>query len=720
MSRSFAPAGKKAVNKNMKMLLPVLATVVVAIGIIGAVIGISAKSENTPVSGTVASSLPSQGTTAETDPVTTTESPLIETTESATDSAPAVSYNAANTPVLSTKPVDITRTVFIYIVGSNLESVDGSATRDIQEMLDSDFASANTQVLLCAGGAKKWQNDLMSASETAYFHLADHTITKRAKSDSPLNMGIADTLADFLSWGVENYPADRYSLFLWNHGGGPLCGFGTDEISNDYLSLAELVDALQASPFHAGKKLETLGFDACLMGTVETAWAFRDYADYYIASQEVEPGNGWDYTFLKDLPYCEDGDDIGKVIIDSYYDFYMQLYASYPRYESEITLSCIDLSALTAVETEINKLFATVNQDVLAGKMATASRCRNNSKVFGKSGSTSDYDLIDLTHITSLLKTTYTQAFSLEQALGAAIVYSRSNAFNANGLSIYHPYENIEQPATIGNFYRSFNFAANYTEYIINFMDGMKNGSKSSYRSFSNTLVTVTENEQQSDLSIQLTEDQMQTFSSAKYYVFWEIPADQTFSKQTEYLQVFSGQDVNVSADGKLTATYNGKAVFGKDHKTGEYSDCPLSMYQIYDGSPEEKFYFPCMFSKWYDLDLDIEGVRWLMEIEDGVPVLRNAYRTESLNDNFPDKKLIDPENYDYYAFANNSYFMKTDEDGNSVLEFTQSSYGFEYVREDGFSIELRPIEDKSQYRAVFQIEDIYGNSYFSAFIPLE
>ncbi|MCR5235609.1 MAG: hypothetical protein K6E34_00220 [Lachnospiraceae bacterium] len=33
-----------------------------------------------------------------------------------------------------------------------------------------------------------------------------------------------------------------------------------------------------------------IGFDACLMATVETAYMLSPYADYMIASEEFEPG----------------------------------------------------------------------------------------------------------------------------------------------------------------------------------------------------------------------------------------------------------------------------------------------------------------------------------------------------------------------------------------------------------------------------------------------
>ena len=35
-----------------------------------------------------------------------------------------------------------------------------------------------------------------------------------------IDMGSPGTLYDFVSWAVEKYPAKKYALVLWNHGGG--------------------------------------------------------------------------------------------------------------------------------------------------------------------------------------------------------------------------------------------------------------------------------------------------------------------------------------------------------------------------------------------------------------------------------------------------------------------------------------------------------------------
>ncbi len=34
------------------------------------------------------------------------------------------------------------------------------------------------------------------------------------------------TLAGYIRWCAENYPASRYELILWDHGGGSVSGYG--------------------------------------------------------------------------------------------------------------------------------------------------------------------------------------------------------------------------------------------------------------------------------------------------------------------------------------------------------------------------------------------------------------------------------------------------------------------------------------------------------------
>lgn len=47
-------------------------------------------------------------------------------------------------------------TVMVYMCGSNLETNYGSASADIQEMLDARFDTSRVHLLVMIGGSKNW------------------------------------------------------------------------------------------------------------------------------------------------------------------------------------------------------------------------------------------------------------------------------------------------------------------------------------------------------------------------------------------------------------------------------------------------------------------------------------------------------------------------------------------------------------------------------------
>ena len=114
-------------------------------------------------------------------------------------------------------------------------------------------------------------------------------------------MGDPGTLAEFLGFCRDNFPARHQAVILWDHGGGSAGGLVMDEqFSNDRLSLGELRDAFDRV-FDANAKtppLDIVGFDCCLMATVDTAAAMQGFARYMVASEETEPGCGWNYAGL--------------------------------------------------------------------------------------------------------------------------------------------------------------------------------------------------------------------------------------------------------------------------------------------------------------------------------------------------------------------------------------------------------------------------------------
>lgn len=115
------------------------------------------------------------------------------------------------------------------------------------------------------------------------------------------DMGDKKTLAEFVKWGVKTYPADNVLIVIWNHGAGWL-GVAHDEDSGRMLSMTDVSWALREGQKELSKvnkkasKFAIVDFDACLMGTIEVAYELSDVAQFLVASEENEPGQGMPYA----------------------------------------------------------------------------------------------------------------------------------------------------------------------------------------------------------------------------------------------------------------------------------------------------------------------------------------------------------------------------------------------------------------------------------------
>ena len=190
--------------------------------------------------------------------------------------------------------------VMTYVIGSNLEHKAGLATANITQMIDATKQGDGLTFVMQAGGANRWFTDGIDAASYGRYEIAGGNLTKVKGLQDNISMSDRQSLEDFLKWTKKNYPADRYMLVLWDHGGGVCGGYGQDDInsrteeSNDFgtMQVNEILDAVKA----CDTKFDVIGFDACLMQDIEIAAAMEPYADYYLASEETEGGYGWFYT----------------------------------------------------------------------------------------------------------------------------------------------------------------------------------------------------------------------------------------------------------------------------------------------------------------------------------------------------------------------------------------------------------------------------------------
>ena len=255
------------------------------------------------------------------------------------------------------------RTILIYMVGADLESEMGLASKDLNG-LDYSKIPNNTNVILIAGGSPIWYNNYVNPNETSIYELQKTGFVK-VQTKSISNMGSKDLLTSFINYGYENYKASRYSLIFWNHGGA-IDGSEYDDLSGDHLSLLEMKEALSKTPFNSSNKLEFIGFRTCLNGTIEVANTFKDYANYLFASEEVTRGStigGSALDFLNNMTGSESTITLGKKFIEGYLQTIRDLCQQTAGidYCVNTTYSILDLQKTDSALDSLNEFYGSID-----------------------------------------------------------------------------------------------------------------------------------------------------------------------------------------------------------------------------------------------------------------------------------------------------------------------------------------------------------------------
>jgi len=389
--------------------------------------------------------------------------------------------------------------LMVFIAGDN--DLDTFGAVDIQEMM----AVENTGEHLCI----LVQQDKRYNANTRRFVIRNGIIENETDVGET-NTGDANTLTEFLRWGLNNYPADRNIIVLWNHGGGTrdeeYFGYENNETTIDSLAsrrstrLSPLSRAIPSNPTlgnqasffpkelrlkriealvkefqikrgepvrsltdaetksilfdeeakdfldnielkkvfeDLGQTIDIIGFDACLMGMMEIVYQLKDYTEIVVGSEELEPGEGWDYTaivnFLSSNPEASN-EVVSAKIVESFID-------SYADRNLKVTLSSIRTKKLNHIGSLMDDFaYAILRKEPnIRGKflqIVDETESFNNDQIYR-----------DLYHFISLTKAYYIddaeiviRADNLLLGLEGLVVHNQSNRFkNAHGLSVYLP-----------------------------------------------------------------------------------------------------------------------------------------------------------------------------------------------------------------------------------------------------------------------------------------
>jgi hypothetical protein len=274
-----------------------------------------------------------------------------------------------------------------------------------------------------------------------------------------LNMGDPQTLVDFANWAVANYPAKKYLLVIWNHGGGFRSTTLSKDIAwddtsgGDKITMSELEYALSAISIQMGKNVDIVGMDACLMAMTEVAYQIKDYADILVASEENEPNDGWPYdTILGQLVSYPTmtPNQLATNIVDSYVFSYAA--------SDNVTQSAINLSYLDTLASQLSAMALAIMSDTLTPSVNYIN-ASNSSQYYGDPDFIDLYDFCNKIFYYSNNLEVKTIVLIVQQTLlNFTVINSGYNGWSVSGskgLSIYFPW----YYAYNSNKYNSTNFA---------------------------------------------------------------------------------------------------------------------------------------------------------------------------------------------------------------------------------------------------------------------
>jgi len=353
-----------------------------------------------------------------------------------------------------------TVTIMVYMCGTDLESKYGMATSDLSEMVKANI-SDKVNVLVETGGCKAWKNSVVSSSVNQIYKVHQGGLERVEDNFGTKAMTDPDNLSEFIKYCNKNYPANRNILIFWDHGGGSISGFGYDEKnrSPSSMPLTKINQALK----QADVKFDWIGFDACLMATLETAQVCANYADYLIASEEVEPGTGWYYTdWLNEISSNTSVStlDLSKGLIDDYVKACRQR-----SYSAQVTLSVTDLAELQGTIPAVFREFSTATNKLISGDgYKQVSNARAGARQFAQSTKINQVDLADLA-----LRIDSDEGRELAEAIQSCVKYNGTTISRCYGLSIYFPYETLNTVSTAVNTYEQLGLDSEYAKCIKSF-----------------------------------------------------------------------------------------------------------------------------------------------------------------------------------------------------------------------------------------------------------
>ncbi|MBA2307473.1 hypothetical protein H0W26_05045 [Candidatus Dependentiae bacterium] len=243
---------------------------------------------------------------------------------------------AAMMPVLIMLPAQEERVLFIVFMAAR-NDLGPYAGRNIKQ-LQASTPSDHVKIFVRLDSKKPGKT-----AKTKQFFIENNAL-KLTGTQEYRDSGDGDSLVETIQTAYTNFPAEKVVLVIWNHGTGGIepavlkalnpselfhfnakenrielersigfidyitrgspyenetKGIGFDDSSGNYLTIKKLTGALRKATTHIlKKKISVLACDACMMAGIDVISGFQDSVEYFVGSQEVVLGTGYNYDLL--------------------------------------------------------------------------------------------------------------------------------------------------------------------------------------------------------------------------------------------------------------------------------------------------------------------------------------------------------------------------------------------------------------------------------------
>lgn len=612
-----------------------------------------------------------------------------------------------------TKNKNRTRTIMIYMVGADLESKSGLASNDLDSINYDEMDNKNINVVLIAGGSKKWNNTYIDEDETSIYELTS-TGFEKIKTQNVQNMGDDKVFSSFLNYVHDNYKTNEYDLIFWNHGGA-IYGSQMDELSKDILSLNEMKKGLENSPFKE-KKLELIIFRTCLNGTLEVANILDDYSKYLVASEEITYGTAFTsvLNFINKIKTNDNSYDIGYKFIESYKEHIKTLKSKYSK-NSNIysTYSIVNLSKVKNLTNSLNDFISEINIEKNYNEI---SKIRSNLYQYAYTQSDhSEYDMVDLYNlIENLQEYNPNKAKIVLKNIEDTIEYNWATNSNSRGLSIYFPYNaNDKVKKMFLNIYKDFDKLDNYYSFINKFYN-IQIGNNKTY-SFNDNNISISNNKNNinADFTLELTDEQVKGFSKAKYIVFRD-------NKDGYYLPIYIGGKATLNKN-KLVANIKDKQLKVMDKSDKDFNGYILTLIETENSDEYIKYNTNVIlqnFSDFNNYKMDNAQMNLILNKNSNNILVNNVtlINNETLK---PNTVSVDINKYNKIGFGSSKYKI-FDSKGNFTVNWSSNGIyeGYE-IDVKNIDFKLQEFDNNYDYYCIFLIYDTNNKTYYSKLIKM-